>query len=68
MKVNMGSIDRIIRLIIAVILAAFYFTDTITGTTAIVFLAIAAVFTLTSLFSFCPLYTLLGFNTCGIKK
>jgi hypothetical protein len=68
MKANMGSVDRIIRLIIAVILAAFYFTDTITGTTAIVFLAIAAVFTLTSLFSFCPLYTLLGFNTCGIKK
>jgi len=68
MKANMGSIDRIIRLIIAVILAAFYFTDTITGITAIVFLAIAAVFTLTGLFSFCPLYTLLGINSCGLKK
>lgn len=68
MKANMGSIDRIIRLIIAVILAAFYFTDTITGITAIIFLAIAAVFTLTSLFSFCPLYTLLGINSCGLKK
>ncbi len=68
MKANMGSIDRIIRLVIAMILAAFYFTDTITGTVGMVFLAIAAVFTLTSLVSFCPLYTLLGINTCGIKK
>lgn len=68
MKVNMGSIDRIIRLGIAMILAAFYFTDTITGTVGIVFLIIAAVFTLTSLLSFCPLYTLLGINTCGLKK
>lgn len=68
MKANMGSLDRIIRLVIAVILAAFYLTDSITGTTVIIFLAIAAVFTLTSLFSFCPLYTLLGINTCGTKK
>jgi hypothetical protein len=68
MKANMGSIDRIIRLVIAMILAAFYFTDTITGTVGMVFLAIAAVFTLTSLVSFCPLYTLLGINTCGVKK
>jgi len=68
MKANMGAIDRIIRLVIAMILAAFYFTDTITGTVGIVFLVVAAVFTLTSLVSFCPLYTLLGFNTCGVKK
>ncbi len=68
MKANMGSIDRIIRLVIAMILAAFYFTDTITGTVGIVFLIVAAVFTLTSLVSFCPLYTLLGINTCGLKK
>lgn len=68
MKANMGAIDRIIRLVIAMILAAFYFTDTITGTVGIVFLVIAAVFTLTSLVSFCPLYTLLGINTCGLKK
>lgn len=68
MKANMGSLDRIIRLVIAVILAAFYLTDSITGTTVIIFLAIAAVFTLTSLFSFCPIYTLLGINTCGTKK
>jgi hypothetical protein len=68
MKANMGAIDRIIRLVIAMILAAFYFTDTITGTVGIVFLIVAAVFTLTSLVSFCPLYTLLGINTCGVKK
>jgi hypothetical protein len=68
MKANISAIDRIIRLVIAMILAAFYFTDTITGTVGIVFLVVAAVFTLTSLVSFCPLYTLLGFNTCGVKK
>lgn len=68
MKKNMGNADRIIRTIIAVIIAALYFTGTITGTVGLVLLILAGVFVLTSLVSFCPLYTLFGLNTCPTKE
>jgi len=68
MKPNMGGIDRIIRLIIAAIVAVLYFNGTLTGTVGIIALVVAAVFVLTSLVSFCPLYTLIGFTTCPVKK
>ncbi len=67
MKANMGSADRILRVIIAAIIAALYFTDTISGTLGIVLLVLAAVFVLTSLVSFCPLYAPFGFSTCQKK-
>lgn len=67
MKKNMGSTDKIIRLLIAVVLVVLYFTGTLTGTLGIIALVVAAVFTLTSLVSFCPLYTVLGINTCKVK-
>jgi hypothetical protein len=68
MKKNMGSADRLIRLVIAAVIAALYFTNVITGTLGIVLLVLAGVFVLTSLISFCPLYTLVGLNTCPAKK
>ncbi|RAR75601.1 YgaP family membrane protein [Flavobacterium aciduliphilum] len=68
MKKNMGTADRIIRLIIAAILGVLFYNGTITGTLGIVGLGIAGVFALTSLVSFCPLYTLLGINTCSGKN
>ncbi len=68
MKKNMGNTDRIIRTLIAVVVAVLYFTNTITGTFGIVLLVLAGVFLLTSLVSFCPLYTLVGLNTCPAKK
>ena len=68
MKKNMGSVDKIIRLIIAVVLAFLFYNGTITGTLGIIAVVVAAVFALTSLVSFCPLYTLLGINTCSVKK
>ena len=68
MKKNMGNSDRIVRLLVAVVVAVLYFTNTITGTWAIVLLVIAGVFVLTSLVSFCPLYTLVGINTCTTTK
>lgn len=64
----MGSADRIIRILIAVVVAILYFTNTITGTLGIILLALAGVFVLTSLVSFCPLYALVGLNTCPAKK
>lgn len=64
MKKNMGSLDKGIRLILAVVLVIFYFTGIVTGTWGIIALAVAAIFALTSLVSFCPLYVLVGINTC----
>lgn len=68
MKKNMGSADRIIRLVIAAVLGFLLYNGTISGTLGIVAVVAAGVFALTSLVSFCPLYPLLGINTCSIKK
>lgn len=67
MPKNMGSLDKTLRLIVAVILVALAATGTIAGTLAIVAYVVAAVFVLTSLVSFCPAYLPLGINTCGTK-
>ena len=63
MKPNMGTADRWIRVIIAAVVAALYFTGTISSTTGIVLLVTAAVLALTSLAATCPLYVPLGMNT-----
>ena len=63
MKKNMGSADRIIRLIIAAIVAILFFTHTITGILGIVLLVVAAILVLTSFISFCPLYLPFGLST-----
>ena len=68
MKKNMGNADRIIRLLLAAVIAVLYFTNTITGTLGIVLLVLAGVFVLTGLIGVCPLYALLGLNTCAAKK
>ena len=68
MKKNMGSFDRIIRIALAVVISVLYFTGIVTGTLGIVLMAFSAVFVLTSLVGFCPLYTLLGFSSCPSKK
>jgi hypothetical protein len=68
MKKNVSNTDRIIRLIVSAILVALYFTNTVTGTLGIVFLVLAAVFTLTSILSFCPLYAIFGISTCEVEK
>lgn len=68
MKKNMGNADRMIRILLAAVFAVLYFTNTVTGTLGIVLLVLGVVFVLTSLVSFCPLYTLLGLNTCSVKK
>lgn len=68
MKTNMGSFDRIARILIALVFATLYFTGTVTGTSGIILLVLGAVFVLTSLISFCPLYTLFGINTCPKKS
>lgn len=64
---NMGSTDKLIRIIVAIIFAALYFTGTVTGTLGIVLLALGGIFVLTSVISFCPIYAIIGVSTCPRK-
>lgn len=67
MKINMGGADRIIRVLIAVAIAILFFTEVVTGTLGIVLLVVGAVFLLTSVVGFCPLYAPFGIRTCPKK-
>ena len=66
MKKNMGIADKIIRILIAAVVATLFSTNIISGTLGIILLVLSGVFILTSFVSFCPLYLPLGFST--IKK
>ena len=68
MKKNMGGADRIIRALIAVVVAVLYFQGVISGTLGIVLMVLAGVFLLTSLVSFCPIYAPFGIRTCSVKE
>ena len=68
MKKNMGVTDRITRIVIAAIIAALYFTNTITGTFGIVLLILGIIFLFTAIFRFCPLYFLFGLKTNEVKN
>ena len=63
MKKNMGTIDRVTRVVIALVIAVLYFTGQISGTAAIILGILAVVFLLTSLVSTCPLYMPFGLST-----
>jgi hypothetical protein len=67
MKANMGSLDKAIRIILAIVFAMLYITKTVEGAMGIVLLVLGGVFLLTSIISFCPLYTLVGMSTCKKK-
>ena len=59
----MGTIDKAIRIVVAVVIAVLFYTGVISGTVGIVLLVLAAVFVVVSLISFCPLYLPFGINT-----
>ena len=68
MKKNVGITDRIIRLVIAVVIAILFFTKVLTGTLGIVLLIIAGILLITGLMGSCLLYLPFGLNTAGKKK
>lgn len=63
----MGSIDKIVRILIAVVIGILFYTNVIAGTLGIILLVVAGIFVATSFISFCPLYAPFGFSTCAIK-
>jgi hypothetical protein len=68
MKKNMGTIDRIIRIIVALIFVVLYFTKAVSGIPGIILLILAGVFLLTSVISFCPLYLPFKIKTLKVKS
>lgn len=65
---NMGTADRIIRIIVAVVIIGLYVNGNVSGTVGIILLLLSGVFVLTSFLSFCPLYKPLGISTCKSAK
>jgi K+-transporting ATPase A subunit len=63
MKQNMGSADKVIRILVAALFAVLYFTGVVSGVTGIVLLVMAGIFVLTSLVGICPLYLPFGLKT-----
>lgn len=68
MKQNMGTADKVVRIIAAIVIAVLYFTHQISGTAAIILLVLAGIFIVTSFMSFCPLYLLFGISTRKNEK
>lgn len=68
MKKNMGSADRIFRVLIAVAIAVLYWQGIISGTLAIILLVVGGIFLLTSIVSSCPCYSVMGMSTCKVKE
>lgn len=68
MKKNMGNLDKVIRVLVAILILVLYLTHEISGTIAIILLILAGIFILTSFVSFCPLYLPFGISTKYTKK
>lgn len=68
MNANMGTVDKAIRMLAAVIIVILYFTNIISGTWAIILLAVAGIFIATSFMSFCPIYLPFGISTKKKKQ
>ena len=68
MQKNVGSIDRAIRAVVGIVLLAVYFLGAVQGTLGIVALVAGIVMLGTAAIGWCPPYSLLGINTCGVKQ
>lgn len=67
MKKNMGTLDRLLRILVALVIGYLWWTGVISGTLAAILAIVAIVFVLTSAISFCPLYRPFELSTCGTK-
>ena len=68
MQKNVGGIDRAIRAVVGIALLAAYFLGAVQGTLGIVALVVGVVMLGTAALGWCPPYSLLGINTCGVKQ
>ena len=63
MKRNLSNVDRIVRVVVAALFAYLYFAGIVTGGLGIVLVVLGAVFVLTSVVSFCPIYAMFKLST-----
>lgn len=68
MRKNMSGLDRVVRILIAIVVGALYYFNVVDGILAYILLGLAAIFVLTSFVSVCPLYSIFGISTCKVKK
>lgn len=67
MKKNVGNLDRILRILIAAVIAVLFFSHLISGTLAIVLMTLAGIFLVTAFIGVCPIYLALGMKTTQKK-
>lgn len=67
MKINIGKFDRVIRIILAALISTLYITGVISGTLGVVLLIAGGILLVTALINFCPLYSIIGVNSCPKK-
>ena len=68
MKKNVGTIDRIFRFIVAAVICYLFFTGVISSTLGTVLIVVAMIFAFTSLMSICPIYSIIGVDTCDVPE
>jgi len=68
MKKNMGTVDEIIRILVAFVITILFFTNIISGIFGIVLLVFAVIFVITGFIGFCPLYLPIGINTGKTRR
>ncbi len=68
MKKNMGSFDRTLRIILAIVLGVLILLNQFSGLGAIIFGIVAIIFVITGIVGFCPLYLPFKINTCQRKE
>lgn len=66
MKKNLGSADKIVRYLIALVAVILFFAGTFTGWLSYAILGVGAIMLLTALLNFCPLYAIFGIKTCKV--
>jgi len=68
MKTNLGGLDKIIRVSLAMVAGLLVYFEVVDDILAYILLTLIGVFVITSLVGFCPLYGIFGINSCGRKK
>jgi hypothetical protein len=68
MKKNIGTVDRVIRILVAVAVVALFFANIISGTMALILLALSVIFVVTSIISICPIYSFMRLSTLKENK
>jgi len=68
MKKNIGSADKIIRYALAAIIIVLFALKVVSGVLGFILLAVAAIFIVTALLDFCPIWWILGVRTNAAKK